>query len=190
MNDQRQEIFLLEVEKQCKYALIAADDLKRALKTQDLDRLWYSLHSFLVAVGNISKLLWPSRPKMPRKAKIRSKPQVPNRGGELRAHLSVPADSPLAARTFRDHFEHFDERLEAWAMQARPGPFVDSCVGPPEQFFAGLTAKDFLRHFDPRTYTLTFRGEVYHLLPIIEAVRGLYRKLMEAGPRRRKRAGP
>jgi hypothetical protein len=57
MNRQLLQIFHLEVEKQCKFAVMAVQDLKNALHANDMDRIWYSLHAFLTAVGNTSKLL-------------------------------------------------------------------------------------------------------------------------------------
>jgi len=51
-------IFQKEVKRQCRFALIAIQDLEQALQVGDLDRLWYSVQAFLIAVANISKLLW------------------------------------------------------------------------------------------------------------------------------------
>ena len=166
MDGRVRQIFLWEIGRQSNYAVIAVGDLRQALQTHNEDRIWYSLHALLVAVGNISKLLWPGRP------------QIPKRGEELRAYLSISEDSPLAARTVRNHFEHLDHRLEKWATQSLPGLYGDPWIGPPRALFKGDTAKDFFRHFDKRTFTLTFCGEVYHLRPINKAVRSLHRKLV------------
>jgi len=57
-------IFQREVERQCKFALVAAEDLSSALQAGDMDRIWYSVQTFLVAAGNISKLCWPSLPRV------------------------------------------------------------------------------------------------------------------------------
>lgn len=107
-------IFQREVERQCKFAIIAVEDLSQALQIGDMDRIWYSIQAILVAAGNVSKLLWPP------------KPLLPERGAELRASLSVDDDSPLEPRTFRNHFEHFDERLEQWATSSERRNFADS----------------------------------------------------------------
>ena len=39
---------------------------------------------------------------------------------------------------------------------------------------AGIDQQDFLRNFDPTTWTLTFRGDKYELKPIIEFIYDLY----------------
>ena len=97
-------IFQREVERQCKFGLIATNDLVKALQAPDIDRIWYSVQALLSAAGNVSKLLWPF------------KPLLSERGVELRASLSVGEHSLLRPRTFRNHFEHFDERLEKWII--------------------------------------------------------------------------
>jgi hypothetical protein len=42
---------------------------------------------------------------------------------------------------------------------------------------AGIDQKDYLRNFDPTTWTLTFRGDKYELKPIIKAIYELYPKV-------------
>jgi hypothetical protein len=70
--------------RQSQFALMAMDDLKNALSSNDEDRLWYSVQAFLVAAGNISKLLWPK--------------SNPERGQIVRQSLAVPDDSVLRDR--------------------------------------------------------------------------------------------
>src|SRR5437870_6682508 len=111
MNEFNLNLYINEVNRQCKFALIAYNDLQKDLKALDdenkeifkhmdkmseltqkwhatrdtkyfyerikahnqitttnigsrldiMDHLWYSIHSFVVAAGNISKLLWYSK---------------------------------------------------------------------------------------------------------------------------------
>jgi hypothetical protein len=104
------ELFLLrlEIESQCASALTASGDLEEALAAGDRRRFWYSVQGLLIASANISKLLWGNDSAA---AKRRS---------SLRRLLRVGDDSPLRNRRLRNHFEHFDERLEAWVRDA-PG---------------------------------------------------------------------
>lgn len=155
-------IFQQEVERQCTFSLIAIQDLDQALQHNDMDRFWYSVQSFLVAAGNISKLLWPSKRLLPERA-------------ELRASLSVSDDSPLRPRTFRDCFEHFDVRLETWATSSKHHGFADSNFGP-TGMIAGPEPEDFLRNFDTTLCAVTFCGDICHLRPIVDAVRDLSKK--------------
>lgn len=149
-----------EVARQCRSALIAAEDLACALRKPDHDRVWYALQGLLIAAGNVSKLLWPSRER------------IPCRGELLRQILGVPDDSPLASRDFRDHFEHFDERLEDWILTSTRHGLVDANIGPPE-VITWVDPQDRHRHFDPTTWTAYFRGTPYKLQPVVEALREL-----------------
>lgn len=156
-------IFQREVERQCTFALMAAQDLEHALRAGDMNRIWYSVQALLVAAGHISMLLWGAdQPAAERRA-------------PLRASLSVNDDSLLQPRTFRNHFEHFDERLEQWATSSERRNFADQNVGPPGMI-AGLDPKDYLRNFDATTMAVTFRGDAYPLRPIVDAIRGLREK--------------
>jgi hypothetical protein len=167
-------IFQHEVERQCRFAIIAAHDLQISLKANGrdhMDRIWYSIQSFLIAAGNVSKLLWPSSP------------QIPERADELKKSLGVDENSPLAPRTFRNHFEHFDERLEQWALSSKRRNFVDSNVGP-AGMISGIDPGDYLRNFDTGKNAVTYRGDEYSLQPMIDAIIELHKKaLAEANKR-------
>ena len=52
-------IFQREIERQCKFAIIAIEQTKTGLTNNNLDLAWYAIQNFLVAVGNISKIFWP-----------------------------------------------------------------------------------------------------------------------------------
>jgi hypothetical protein len=169
MNKMVLRIYQMEVKRQCKFALIAAQDINNALQYNDMDRIWYSIQAFVVAVGNISKILWPSNALLP------------ERGADIRKSLLVDDDSPLGPRKFRNHFEHFDERLEIWATSSEHMGLVDSNVGPPGMI-AGHDPGDYLRNFDTRNFAVTFWGDEYVLPPIVTAVQELRQKAtVEAG---------
>src|SRR5262249_37965604 len=122
----------------------------------------------LVAVANVARILWSTA--------------YSARAAELRKILEVDDGSPLKSRDFRNHFEHIGERLEAWANDSPRRNFVDSSLGPPGMGVVGVDPGDFLRNFDPATWTVTFRGDSYQLRPVIEALRTLNEKAVSAGP--------
>jgi hypothetical protein len=156
-------IFQREVAWQSQFALLAASDLQLALGVNDSRRIWQAVQGLLVAVGNISKLLWPARD---------ADTDIALRTA-LRESLDVADDSVLAPRTFRNHFEHFDERLESWARTTKHRNIVDTSVLAPGSI-VGLDQGDFLRNLDPTTLKVTFRGDEYALKPVVEAVEDLY----------------
>ena len=161
MDRQVLRIFQREVERQCRFALLAHADLEGALTSADMDRIWYAAQSILVAAGNVSKLLWPPSAKLP------------DRGPELRDSLGVSTPSVLEPREFRNHFEHFDERLETWALSSAHRNLIDSNVAP-GPIIAGLPSGDYLRNFDTTKHAVTFRGDTYLLQPILDAVTTLH----------------
>ena len=158
LDENLERVFIMEIKRQCTFALIAADDIDLALDKKEMDRIWYSIQSFLVAAGNLSKMFWPT---------IKTKKA---RGLYLRSIFSLKNNSPIASRSFRNCFEHFDERLEEWISSSKQKNFIDSNVGPPGMI-KGIDDKDYLRNFDNSNCALTYRGDSYSLKPVIEAIK-------------------
>jgi hypothetical protein len=153
----------VEVERQCQFAMIALQDLEEASANGDGKLFWYSVQNALVAVGRISRLLWPPDPLFPK------------RGPELRESLAVGDDSPLKALTFVEHFEHFDRRLETWYVTSEERRFFDSYTEPLD-VLAGTAPEDRLRGFDTERNAVLFRGQPYELGPVSRAVEELQSK--------------
>ena len=154
------DIFVREVERQAAFGVMASQDLAGALSAGNMDRLWYSTQALLIAAGNVSKLLWPG------------KPLSRERGQQLRAVLGVSDESALRPRAFRNHFEHYDDRLEKWIMSSERHNIVDSSVLPAGAI-QGIDPGDFLRNLDPTSMKLTFRGDSYDLGALVGAIRDL-----------------
>jgi hypothetical protein len=91
------------------------------------------------------------------------------RGETLRQLLEIRSDHPLQGRTLRDHLEHFDERLDDWAATSERRNIVQDYIGP-HGGIGGLPDSDRMRAFDPDSCTLTFRGETYHVQPLVTAI--------------------
>ncbi len=161
------QIFQSEIEKQCKFAIIAVEQIKTELANtnSNLDLVWYAIQNFLVAVANISKFFWPPKFKYQK------------RGEELRKSLGIKDDSPIKPRGGRNVIEHFDEKLEEWATSSKRHCFIDSNIGP-LNMIAGIDQQDVLRHFGPTTWAFTFRSDKHELKPMIEAIYDLYPKAL------------
>lgn len=152
-----------ELAEQCIFVKMAKMDLKKCRTTANhgLNQEYYYLQSILVALGNISKMLWP----------VKKENNI--RGEGLRTALNIKDDSALKSRDLRNLFEHFDERMDEWFEAEERSGFSDRNVGlvkgvalPPGQ--------EQLRTFDPETWTLTCFKKKYELGPAIEAANGLY----------------
>jgi hypothetical protein len=116
--------YLVEVARQCNFALYAAKELDLAVRSEGLSwRAWYAAQAFLTATANLSKLLDPVEP-LPRKAGGKAERWRMRRGEELRAILEIPESSALLDRTVRNSFEHIDEKLDEWIVE-QPRPSVE-----------------------------------------------------------------
>ena len=138
------------------------EDMDKIRQNSDVltSRLWYSLQNFLVAIANVSKLLWNGEA----------------RGDKLRKLYDVEESSPVKDRRFRNHFEHFDERIDRWAASSARTGFVDSNIGP-KGSIAGPDKTDYFRNLDPTKCILTYASEDYELTPVHEAIKSLYEKV-------------
>jgi hypothetical protein len=152
-----ENLFVFELTRQCQFTVLAWEDMQRHMQNAEGDRFWYSVQNFLIATGNISKVLWPSDKSSQ------------GRGAQLRQLFQVPATSPLEPRNFRNHFEHFDERLETWFSSVGSSQFVDSNIAPAGSI-VGPRPTAYLRNYDPTAQILSFRGDTYHFLTVVQAV--------------------
>ncbi len=178
MEKQLLQKFLYEIARQCRFCLVAYEDLNQALlllrtagsdqqiRQKHMERLWYSVQSFLVASGNISKLLFGDST------------QLYSQRAELRRSLGIDDSSPFHFRNrdARNYFEHFDERLESWFNASTRHNFVDSNVGS-LNMFGGVDEHDFIRNIDPGKMAITFYGEECLIIPIVDAVKQLKEKV-------------
>jgi hypothetical protein len=161
MNPLAQMVFFGELELQAKIARRASERLQIANDNFDHVEIWCSLQSILVAAGNVSKILWP-------------RAQYRKRGDILRKTLQIEENNILARRTFRNHFEHYDERVEEWFSTRPNGVYIDlamnSSLGP-----AGGIG-DAHRGYNSFNQTLVFRGETLDIGAILSALDSLRNK--------------
>lgn len=166
-------VFVMEIDRQCGFAYLAAVDLQQASRALDHDGIWYSIQALLAAAANVSKLLWTR--------------QKDNRGYPISRTLaqiySVEVNSHplLRDRTMRNHFEHFDERIGAWMKESTRHNFVDTNIGPVRQAIGGVEPKDFMRNFDPATGILHFRGQAYDLPALLKEIKHIQQERARFG---------
>ena len=158
--------FQIEVERQCQFAMIALQDMDEASANSDGRLFWYSVQGLMVAVGRISRLLWPPDPLFPK------------RGPELRESLGIGEDSPLRALEFVEHFEHFDKRLETWYVTSEHRRFFDSYTEPLD-VLAETAPGDRFRGFQTEKNAVLFHGQTYEIGQISRAVEELQAKAEE-----------
>lgn len=157
-------IFQAEVSKQVYFALRAVGDIRGAVNgifadpsISTTDDVFYHVQAFLTATANVSKLLWAQKEGSYRR-----------RRQPLRDSFAVDKTSPLYRRDMRNHYEHFDERIEVWWDGSLGNRiFIDFGVVP-RTMYAGAVLQDrhIMRHLDPVSATLYFGGDVIDLISI------------------------
>ena len=169
-------IFVEEIITQSEFALISWEYLQAYLmKKKDNNRIFYHIQAFLVAVANISKILSPSNNKFK------------SRGEELRKMLQVPINSPILNRKIRNHFEHYDERIESWASLSKRHNISDMNISC-SMFSAlpELESIDCMRNLnisrDCENLNLTFHGDSYDLTIAMYAVKELCKRARKLRP--------
>jgi hypothetical protein len=160
-------MFQRQLELQCRFLLLAADDLNRGLKVQDFTRIFFALQNLLGTAANISKALWGvknKKPKFDRKA--------------LRDSIGITDESPLNDATMRNNFEHFDERLEKWWESSKDHNTIDLSVVP-RSAISGIEPINWFRNYDPTTTDVTFWSEDFNLQALVNEVKRILPKLQE-----------
>lgn len=150
-------VFLSEIVLQSKIARRVADSLSAAYDHYDEIEVKCSIQSFLVAAGNVSKILWPQQKKY----------QV--RGEKLRTLLKVDKNNLLYDRKFRNYFEHYDERIEVWFEEQSSAVYSDLVINPLKSIWGDIP-ENHHRAFNPLDKTLTFRGVSLDLKAVLNAL--------------------
>jgi hypothetical protein len=154
-----QEMILIgEIVLQSKIAQRAAERLRATHDNFDHVETWCSIQSILVAAGNVSKILWPNE-----KYKIR--------GERLRQLLKVEKGNPLSSRKFRNHFEHYDERIEEYFKSNSQGAYIDLAMNP--SLRSGIFNDPPLnthRGYNSFNNSLVFRNETLYLDEVLTAL--------------------
>ena len=143
-----------EIVTQSKFAERAADHLAKA---SDPIEVWCSIQSILVAAANVSKILWPVGKS------------YMARGKRLRELLGVDDRNLLSDRTLRNHFEHYDERIEDWFDNNNSAVYMDSRIDPFEPTPWSLP-RLYQRSYNPTSQKLSFRDETIDLAGLLSAL--------------------
>ena|SRR3989338_5473102 len=154
-------IFISEIIFQSKIAQRAAEDLLATHDNFDPIDVWRSIQSVLVAAGNVSKILWPQK-------------KYAKRGKLLRSMLNIEEGNLLSDRKFRNHFEHYDERIEEWFEKNSSASYRDPVIDPFRPIWGKLTVRH--RAYNPLTQVLTFRGESVDLGEVLKVMEDIRHK--------------
>ena len=150
-------VFISEIVLQSKIAELATKRLSAIKDNFDQIEVWSSIQSILVAAGNVSKILWPQK-------------EYEARGERLRKLLKVTEYNLLSDRKFRNHFEHYDDRIEKWFKGKSSAVYSDLAIDPLKSMRRNFPTNHH-RAYDPLTQTLTFRGESFDLAAVLKELK-------------------
>jgi hypothetical protein len=135
------DVYIREVKNQARFVELAWECLHNN-RGKDEDKTWYSVQALLGAAANLSKLFNPPKPGIGSKEEKEIAYEfAKRRAEELRKAFGVDEQFELLDRDVRNHFEHFDYRLDLWTRE-NPGPpnaFVDRLSPQPDQPFGRIT---------------------------------------------------
>jgi hypothetical protein len=156
MNELAKMVFLSEIALQSKIAQRAGERLQATRDHFDKLEVWSSIQLILVAAANVSKILWPEK-------------KYTSRGEKLRSILNIEQNNLLADRKFRNHFEHYDDRIERWFNEQPSAVYEDLEINP-FQSIRGITDHNKNRLYNPIIQTIEFRGESFHLGKLLKTL--------------------
>jgi hypothetical protein len=184
------DLFAEELLNQCIFSLITYDDLISLTKKElfDSNRFWNLIHSFLVNVGNISKLL--NIQSIPRKTIDPNLDQVQK---SLQKYFDIDSTSLIVDRRIRNHFEHYDERLFNWASNSESSIMITYHIGSVKEnlgdFFDPDREYKIYKRYDHKTCTLEFNGDKLNLDLLSDEIIVLKNKLEDYFPNKKKYQG-
>lgn len=149
---------------QCKFILLAAQDIDTGLQKGDIEYTFYAVQNLLNASANVSKAFWGSGGKFATERKA------------LRDSIGVDDNSSLKEVTMRNNFEHFDERLARWWKESQQHNHADLNLGP-RNMIAGISDIDRFRAYDPTTKDLSFWGQDFNLQDLTDEAQRILPKL-------------
>lgn len=76
--------------------------------------------------------------------------------------LNISKSSIIHNRRFRNHLEHYDERLKKWIQEKGTNSVIGTYnIGPKSMI--GIPNMIFVSHYDPSDHTFTFVNEDFNL---------------------------
>lgn len=163
------ESAFLEIEDQCNMAIAAFNYLKGSLHTMDRNLIWGLTEIILTSSANISRIFWPGPPRT--KEFGVTKQEVDDRASYLKSILNIDDKLTLSDRDLRDHFEHYDERLQSWAKKSKNRILLRRNIGARGDIrVANADQYADMGNLDTTTFTVTFWNKAFEIPVIIQEI--------------------
>jgi hypothetical protein len=171
MDEFIEKVYLQELIQQCQYAIDAVDQMNECLKNKNPGEFFREAGDFLQHSSAVSRILWP-----PGNTNRIKKKRAKHRGTYLKATLTIADGHTLQTRSLRDHFEHFDERLDEWAETSIHKNIVDNMISPRSAIGNVVKDDEIMRMYDPAKKEIVFRGETFNVQALVDGVKDVQAK--------------
>ena len=172
MDEFLQSIYLESVKQECEACFSAIHAFDLAINSRGRDDPFVHAIALVHRAAAVSRVFWPPEAK----DKV-SRQRSQRRGDFLRNLLGVTSNHAIQSRTLRDHFEHFDERLDDWAERSKNRNIVKQLLGPRSAIGGdAIEDADIIHNYDPGTKIYAFRGEKFDIQAIADGINDLHSK--------------
>ena len=154
------------------FAKLAFDKylLLKTRKPIDNKGLFYQIHQFLIHCADLHKVLFPNI----NKKDLNSIKQIKkDREDSLKKVFNNYPEMDFSYfREARNHFEHFDERIDNWILKSNRHNFVDMNISNKDikKDIKETDRKDYFRNIDIRNDFFSFAGKKYQLSEMYNTV--------------------
>ncbi len=170
MDDFLAKIYLGQAKQECELCFHSVRVMDAIIKNEIDDDFFQHALDLIHHAAAVSRIFWP-----PRGRNKKSTKRAQKRGQSLRDLLDLKSGHPIQNRSLRDHFEHFDERLDEWAENSKNRNIVQRLFGPRSSIGGdAIQDSDIIHHFDPATNIFGFRGEHYNIQELATGLDDVY----------------
>lgn len=163
-------IFVGEIQERVNALLFHFELLNDALRKNQLDAIFYLIHSILMGSAQLSLIFYPSRKS------FRWRGELLVRGFEIQGAIDLLKD-----RKIRDHIAHKDERIHAWHSESSHRNIIRKAIGAVVVEGDAVSNRDIIEHYDPATTQFVFRGDHYNLMALNKAMLLIRDRVSEIG---------
>lgn len=149
------EMSIREIWTQCHFAELAYHNVNRKGKLST-DAVFSSIYSFLSHCAMVSKMLAADDGETPSQTI-----------GDV---LDISSSSIIHNRVFRNHLEHYDERLKIWIREKGVNVSIGTYNIGPKAMIQGANFV-LVSHYDPNSRTFTFVDEDFELGTLYQEVK-------------------
>lgn len=160
MDSFARDVYLGEILQQAAAVELAITDMESNFYGDNatMDRFWYSVDAFLVALARLTRIVWPIESQSRKPAAL----DRAERGEYLRKLLAVETNEWKALLETRHSMEHFDERLDRWRLATELQTFADRNIMTSTDL-ADRDQRDVARNFDPAARTISVFGDAVNV---------------------------